>query len=175
MDPLAYEPRNFRELVEADLRRAARLPVKIQNDIDWQFRIGTLHGELHLAIAMRGGPEREPMLQRIGTLMHWKQAQAFIMSVQSALPDGVYAVGLSAKERCNCFALFDAGRRRWTARNFGSVKWLPDTHLQREMAALLTVGPRAMTPQEISGLQECYRVAGQFSVVPIASRKLQGL
>lgn len=28
MEPLPHEPRDFRELVEADLRRAARLPEK---------------------------------------------------------------------------------------------------------------------------------------------------
>jgi hypothetical protein len=31
MERLPHEPRNFRELVEADLRRAARLVVKVQD------------------------------------------------------------------------------------------------------------------------------------------------
>ena len=40
---------------------------------------------------MPGGVERDVMLSRIGTFMHWKQAKAFIMAVETVLPNGVYA------------------------------------------------------------------------------------
>ena len=55
MDPLPHTPRNFRELIEADLRRAARLIIKIQDEIDWQFRIATPQGDFHLAVMMGDG------------------------------------------------------------------------------------------------------------------------
>ena len=38
MELLPIEPPNFKEIVEADLRRAARLVVKVQDEIDPQFR-----------------------------------------------------------------------------------------------------------------------------------------
>ena len=137
MDPLPHAPRSFRELVEADLRRAARLIIKVQGTIDWQFRIATRDGDLHLAVTMPGGLERDVMLARIGTLMRWKQAQAIIMSVESGLPNGVYAAGLRHSERCNCFAHFRHEPRPWSARNFDRVKWLPEKHIEPVIAALL--------------------------------------
>ncbi len=175
MDPLPHEPRNFRELVEADLRRAARLIIKIQDEIDWQFRIATPVGDLHLAVTMPGGAERDVMLRRIATLMQWKQAKAFIMAVESALPDGVYAAGLSQSERCICFAHFDHEPRPWTGRNFHRVKWLPEKHIEPVITALLPTSSRAMTPKEVSGLQEWFGCEGRFPAVQIESGKLEKL
>ena len=175
MDPLPHTPRNFREQVEADLRRAGRLIIKIQDEIDWQIRIATPQGDLHLAVMMGDGRERQTMLERIATFMQWKQADAVILAVETAHPNGVYAVGLSKGERCNCMAHFDHTPKPWTARNFGPVKWLPDTFIQPEIAALLPASPRAMTPKEISGLQEWFGVHGRFPAVHIESREVRGL
>lgn len=175
MDPLVHEPRNFRELVEADLRRAARLIIKIQDQIDWQFRIATPQGDLHLAVTMPGGLERDVMLQRVATFMRWKQAKAFIMAVESVLPNGVYAVGFSQSERCNCFAHFNHEPRPWTARNFDRVKWLPEKHIDPVIAALLPTSSRAMTPKEVSSLQEWFGRDGRFPAVHVESREVRGL
>jgi hypothetical protein len=41
---LPHEPKNFRDIVEADLRRAARLVVKVQDAIDPQFRFASPEG-----------------------------------------------------------------------------------------------------------------------------------
>src|SRR5262249_30639352 len=46
LDPLPYEPKTLREFVEADLRRAARLIIKVQDEIDPQFRFSTPEGRL---------------------------------------------------------------------------------------------------------------------------------
>lgn len=45
MDPLPHDPGDLRALVEADLRRAARLAIKIQDEIDPQFRVATPGGD----------------------------------------------------------------------------------------------------------------------------------
>ena len=51
MDRMVPEPRTFKELVEADLRRAARLIIKVQDEVDPQFRIATPEGDYpYLAI-----------------------------------------------------------------------------------------------------------------------------
>lgn len=175
MDPLPHEPQNFRELVEADLRRAARLIIKIQDEIDWQFRIATPKGDLHLAVTMPAGVERDLMLARIGTFMQWKQAIAFIMTVETVLPNGVYAAGLSQSERCNCYARFNHEPRPWTARNFDRVKWLPEKHIDPVIAALLPTSPRAMSPKEVAGLQEWFGREGRFPAVQIESGTLEKL
>ena len=52
MERLPEDPRNFREMTEADLRRAARLVIKVQDEIDPQIRIGTPEGDFHIAITL---------------------------------------------------------------------------------------------------------------------------
>jgi hypothetical protein len=56
MERLPHDPRNFREFVEADLRRAARLVIKIQDEIDPQLRIATPGGDYHLAVMLPSDP-----------------------------------------------------------------------------------------------------------------------
>lgn len=175
MEPLSYAPRTFRDLVEADLRRAARLIIKIQDQIDWQFRIATPQGDLHLAVTMPAGIERDVMLKRIGTFMQWKQAQAFILAVESGMPNGVYAAGVSRHERVNCFVHFNHHPKPWTARNFDRVKWLPEKRIEQIFLDLLPASPQPMTPAEISGLQEWFGNEGRFPAVHVASGELQGL
>lgn len=172
MDRLPHEPRNFRELVEADLRRAARLIIKVQDTIDWQFRLATPKGDLHVSVTMPNEPERGVMLTRIATFMQWKQIAAFTLAVESGLPNGVYAVGLSKLERHNCFAHFSHEPKPWTSRNFDRVKWLPEKFVQPQIAALLPMSPRPMSPGDISSLQEWFGAEGRFPAVHIENGEL---
>jgi hypothetical protein len=64
----------LREFVEADLRRAARLIIKVQDEIDPQFRFSTPEGDYHLAVTP-GGRLRAPLHSAL-TFMAWKQALA---------------------------------------------------------------------------------------------------
>ena len=175
MDPLPYEPRTFRDLIEADLRRAARLIIKHQSEIDWQFRIAAPDGDLHLAITMPCGRERDVMLKRVAAFITWKQAQAFILAVESGLPSAVYAVGISRNERANCFVHFNHAPKPWTARNFDRVKWLPEKRIEKIFLDLLPTSPQPMTPAEISGLQEWFGREGRFPAVHIESREIRGV
>ncbi|RTL68620.1 MAG: hypothetical protein EKK41_15435 [Hyphomicrobiales bacterium] len=172
MEALPHEPRNFRELVESDLRRAGRLLIKVQDAIDWQFRLATPKGDLHMSVTMGGYMEQNAMLERIALLMHWKQVGAFSMAAESRLPTGVYAVGLSKQERHNCFAHFNPLPKPWTARNFDRIKWLPEKHIEPRIAALLPASPRTMSPAEVSSLQEWFGPEGRFPAVHIESGEL---
>ena len=81
MDPLPHDPRDLRESVEADLRRAARLIIKIQDEIDWQIRFATPDGDCHLAVTMPNDDhERRSMLRRLETLFLWKQAEVSVVT-----------------------------------------------------------------------------------------------
>jgi hypothetical protein len=52
INPLPHEPKTLREFVEADLRRAARLILKVQDEIDPQFRFSTPEDDDHLAVTL---------------------------------------------------------------------------------------------------------------------------
>ncbi len=75
MEPLPYEPRTFRDIVEADLRRAARLLVKVQDEIDPQIRIAMPTGDFWIACTLLPSDDgRQAILRALGTFMVWKQA-----------------------------------------------------------------------------------------------------
>ena len=176
MQPLSHEPRTFRELVEADLRRAARLVIKAQNDIGWQLRMATPHGDYHLAVTMpRDADDHQAMRQRIQTFMQWKQAAAFCLAIKTCEPDGVYAVGFSKSEHVCCVAWMRREPKPWTAANFGAVEWLRDASFDVNLAMLLPLVPRAMTPKEIAGLEVWFGVTGRFPAVHVASGEVKGL
>jgi hypothetical protein len=73
MDRLPEPLTTFRQFVEADLRRAARLIIKVQDEIDPQFRFSTPEGDYHLAVTHPSDDyERRSMMQRVSAFMAWK-------------------------------------------------------------------------------------------------------
>jgi hypothetical protein len=85
MDRLPRDPATFRELVEADLRRAARLIVKVQDELDPQLRIATPEGDYWIAVTLPADDYgRRTILRALETFMVWKQAQAFTLASSSS-------------------------------------------------------------------------------------------
>ena len=81
MDRLSRDPRNFRELVEADLRRAARLVIKVQDEIDPQIRIATPEGDYWIAVTLpKDEYARKVIFRNLALFMAWKQALGFTLA-----------------------------------------------------------------------------------------------
>jgi hypothetical protein len=77
MDPLPHEPKTLPQFVEADLRRAPRLIIKVQDEIEPQFRFSTCEGGYHLAVTLPpADDERRSTLRRVSAFMGWKQTLA---------------------------------------------------------------------------------------------------
>lgn len=155
MEPLPDPPPTFRDSVEVDLRRGARLIIKHQDEIDWNLRLATPEGDYHLAVTMPSNEaDRKSMLRRLETFMQWKQVMAFCLVVEVHEPDSVYAAGFSKTERIHCLSRITRTPKPWTAANFGPVEWLPEAAIDLAVAALLPVVARAMIPKEIAALQK---------------------
>jgi hypothetical protein len=76
--PLPHEPKILRDFVEADLHWAARLIIKVQDEIDPQFRFSTPEGDYHIAVTLPADDDqRRAMLRRVSAFMAWKQALGF--------------------------------------------------------------------------------------------------
>ena len=176
MDRLPQEPKIFREMVEADLRRAARLVIKVQDEIDPQFRIATPEGDYALAVTLPADPyERSAMLRRVGTLLAWKQASAFTLASELFEPDCVYCVGISAFERHACLARIRRHPKPWTKANFGAVEWLPKSSIDPVITALLPMAPRPLTPKDVAAANKWFGTDGRFPAVHIATGELREL
>jgi hypothetical protein len=181
MDRMVSEPRTFKELVEADLRRAARLIISVQDEIDPQFRIATLEGDYYLAVTLpREARERSMMMRRVSAFMAWKKAIGFILASELLAPDCVYALGVMRDEVIACMARITRTPKPWTATNFGAVEWIDRSLIGQEMIDLLPrsgLGDagRAMSKTEIGMLEKWFGKDGIYPAVHIETREVRGV
>jgi len=143
---LPHDPRNFREVVEADLRRAARLIVKIQDEIDPQFRIATPEGIIRSL--QRWPPDvygRKVILRNLSLFMAWKQSLGFTLASELTEPDAVYCVGHN-DEGTLCLSCWSPARAEaLAANNFGKIEWLSEGSIDPLLLDLLPRGARDIT------------------------------
>jgi hypothetical protein len=87
---LLREPKNIRDIVEADLRRAARLVIKVQDEIDPQFRFATPEGDFHLPVMLPADLYgRKVIFSAIALLFVWKQAIGHTLASELHRPDSL--------------------------------------------------------------------------------------
>lgn len=169
-------PSSFRELVEADLRRAARLIVRVQDEIDPQFRIATPEGDYWLAVTLPPeDDERQAMMQRVGLFMAWKQAAAFTISSELSEPDCVFAAGVSFTQAFAGVAPIRRQPRPWTEASFGTVEWLPSQSIGQDLIGLLPRGARAITASDLDMLETWFGQNGRFPAVHVPSGEVRGI
>lgn len=176
MDPLPHEPRTLREFVEADIRRAARLIIKVQDEIDLQFRFSTPEGDYHLAVTLPAHDyERRSMLRRVSAFMAWKQALGFTLASELIEPDSIYCLGVTAKEVCACLSRVRREPKPWTKNSFGPLEWINRAQIGQEMIDLLPRGPRPMAPKETAMLEKWFGPAGRYPAVHLPTGELRGI
>jgi hypothetical protein len=176
MDQLEHEAKTLREFVEADLRRAARLMIKVQDEIDPQFRFSTPEGDYHLVVTPPAdGYERRSMLRRVSAFMAWKQALGFTLASELIQPDAVYCVGVTAKEVCACLARIARQPCPWSKASFGPIEWMDRAQVGDEVIDLLPRSPRPMTPTETAMLHKWFGPKGRFPAVHLPTGELRGV
>ena len=167
--------------VRLRLRRAARLIIKVQDEIDPQFRIATSEGDYWLAVTLPREPrERMMMLRRVSAFMAWKKALAFILASELQVPDCVYALGVMGHEVHACLARAARTPKPWTAANFGTVEWLNRAAIGQEMIDLLPQSAlgdagRAMSKTEMAMLEKWFGKEGIYPAVHIETGEVRGV
>lgn len=173
---MPHEPQTFRETVEADLGRAARLIIQVQDEVDPQLRIATPRGDYWIALTLASDDyERKAMLRRLSTFMVWRQALGFTMAVETYQPDAVYCVGVDQHEQHSCLARIARQPQPLSAKNFGAVEWLSASSIDPMIVGMLPTASRAVTPKEISGLDRWFGTSGKFPAVHVPSGEVRGL
>ena len=146
MDRLPEPLTTFRQFVEADLRRGARLIIKVQDMLDPQIRMASPDGDYTIALTLPADAyERKRVLRRLSNFMAWKQAPSFVWTSELVEPDCVYSLGVSHREVHACYALISREPRPWTKYNFGGVQWLERTQIGNEMIDILPRGERSLS------------------------------
>lgn len=176
MDRLPEPLTTFRQFVEADLRRAARLIIKVQDEIDPQFRIASPEGDHWIAVTLPPDTdERHKLFGHVSNFMAWKQSPSFTLACELAEPDCIYALGVSHKEVHACAAMIRREPRPWTKMNFGAVEWLPRASVGHEMIDILPRGARTLSQRDIKDLESWFGKGGKFPAVHIPSGTVKGL
>jgi hypothetical protein len=170
MDRLPHDPKNFRELVEADLRRAARLVIKVQDEIDPQFRFATPGGDYCLAITLPNDAyQRQVVFRNVGLFMAYKQVLGFTLASELIEPDSVYCVGIAPRQSFACLARIRREPRPWSADNFGPVEWMPESSIDPLLIEMLPDGARSISAKELVSLEKWFGRHGKFPVVHMPS------
>jgi hypothetical protein len=173
MDRIPHDPSNFRELVEAGLRRGARLIIKVQDEIDPQFRFATPEGDFYIAVTLPRDPYgRKVIFRNLSLFMAWKQAFGFTLASELFEPGAVYCVGITYKERAACLARVRREPKPWTARNFGEIEWLLERSIDPLLLDMLPMGAREITSRDLATLEKWFGVTGKFPAVKIATGEL---
>ncbi|MGA7327569.1 MAG: hypothetical protein WBX25_24525 [Rhodomicrobium sp.] len=174
MERLPYNPQTFRDIVEADLRRAARLIIKVQDELDPQVRFGTPEGDFHIAVTLPSSDTygRRAVLRAFALFMAWKQALAFTFASELYEPDCVFCAGLTPKDRFACVARIRREPRPWTAANFGEVEWLPQSSIDPALVELLPTSVREMSRTDLTTLEKWFGARGKFPAVHIPTGKI---
>jgi hypothetical protein len=181
MDRMVPEPRTFKELIEADMRRAARLIIKVQDEVDPQFRIATPEGDYLLAVTLpRDSRERTMMMRRVSAFMAWKKALGFILASEMLVPDCVYAMGVMREVVLACMARISRTPKPWTSANFGKIEWIDRSQIGQEMIDLLprsALGDagRAMSKTEIAMLEKWFGTEGIYPAIHIETGEVRGV
>ena len=162
---LPHTPRNFREIVFADLLRAQRLILRVQDEIDPQFRIASPEGDWWIGITLADDVgERKRQMSLVSRFMQLKLSAAFTMASELVQPDAVYCVGMSHRE---CYGVMSVIKRNPIS--FGPEQWLTREQLGDEIPNMLPTGAASLDARAIAELQDWFGPDGKFPAMPIGN------
>jgi hypothetical protein len=162
---LPHTPRNLREIVLADLLRAQRLILRVQDEIDPQFRIASPEGDWWIGMTLADDlDERHRQMLRVSRFMQWKLSSAFTLASELVRPDAVYCVGVSHRE---CYAVMSLIRRNPIS--FGPEQWLTREQIGDDIPNMLPKGVAALDARAIAELEEWFGPDGKYPAMKIGN------
>ena len=165
MPYLPHTPRNFREIVHADLLRAQRLILRIQDEIDPQFRIASPEGDWWIGMTLVADPaERAKQMRMVSRFMQWKLSPAFTLASEIITPDAAYCIGVSHRE---CHAAMSRIMRNPI--RFAEIEWLTRSQIDDAYLSLLPRGTVTLNAREIAELEAWFGADGKFPAMRIGN------
>ena len=162
---LSHAPRTFKEIVLADLLRAQRLKLRIDDEIDPQFRIASPEGDWWIGMTLdRDLAKREKQMRLVSRFMRWKLSPAFTLASEIISPDAVYCIGVSHRE---CHAALSRIMRN--PLRFGEIEWLTRGQIDDAYVSLLPRGKATLDANQVAELDEWFGPKGYFPAVEMGS------
>jgi hypothetical protein len=156
----------LRALVLSDLRRAQRLMLRVQDEIEPQMRVATPEGDYFLALTLSADSgERLHQMELFKWFMAWKMALGYIIAGQLEEPDCLYALGVTRRSRAGAISMI----RRGPVPGFGPNEWLSRQQLAAsDMTGFLPRGTLTITAPMLEKLESVFGAYGTFPAVRIA-------
>ena len=162
---LPHTPRNFRELVLADLLRAQRLIECIDDEIDPQFRISSPEGDWRIAMTLAEDlHKRQRQMHLISRFMQWKLSPAFTLATELKEPDTVCCVGVSHRE---CHGVLSHISRK--PLQFSRESWLTRDQIGDDVPAMLPGGAAVIDASTLAELDAWFGACGKFPAMKIGN------
>lgn len=160
----------LRKIALLDLARGARLMLKVQDEIDPQFRIATPEGDVALSITFpEDVAERRRMLERVRRFCAWKQALAYTMTFNLKEPNALMTVGVSRREVCGCVLRVSGEQGGYAEESFGKPAWVTRDSLGDELVTLLPGKMMELSSEELKELELWFGPVGRFPAVHLPS------
>ena len=160
----------LRELVLQDLRRGMRLMMRVQEDIDPQFRIATPEGDIAVSATF---PEsvtaKRELFALLGKFFAWKQALAYTMTFNLAQPNALMTVGVSARDAVGCILRFAGEPGTLSEMSFEEPVWVSPDSIGDEFLSLLPERTSVLSEDDLRELESWFGVEGRFPAVHIAT------
>ena len=162
---LTHTPRNFREIVLADFLRAQRLILRVQDEIDPQFRIASPEGDWWIGMMLdKNLAERERQMRLVSRFMRWKLSPSFTIASELMEPDAVYCIGVSHRE---CHGVMSLITRNPI--DFAPEQWLTREQIGDAIPSMLPAGATVLDTRAIAELEEWFGPSGKFPAVKIGT------
>ena len=160
---LPHNPRNFREIVLADFLRAQRLILRVQDEIDPQFRIASPEGDWWIGMTLDDDlRQRKRQMSLVSRFMQWKLSPAFTIASELVQPDAVYCIGISHRESYGVMSLI----------NRNPISFGPDVareELGDEIPSMLPKGTGSLDESAIAELDAWFGPEGKFRAIKIGN------
>lgn len=160
----------LRKVVLADLQRGMRLMLRVQDEIDPQFRFATPGGDVALAVTLPDDlAGKRAMFGRIRRFCAWKQVLGYTMTFNLAEPEALMTVGVSGAGAVGCIMRFAGEQGAYREADFEMPSWVLDASIDGELLSLLPRGAQELSSGDLDELEAWFGADGRYPAVHVMS------
>lgn len=144
----------LKRVVLLDLERGMRLMLRVQDEIDPQFRFATPEGDVAVAVTFLSELEgMRDLFDLLRVFCAWKQVLAYTMTFNIAEPNTLMTVGVSGANAIGCMLRVDGSAAKLSEASFGEPGWVMRESIDDEFLSLLPKGKTELSFNDVSELE----------------------
>lgn len=147
--------------------------LRVQDDIDPQFRFATPEGDVAVAVTFPPDmEERRELMDLLRVLSAWKQVLAYTMTFNIAEPNALLTVGVSKAGAIGCMLRVGGSAGKLSEASFGEPGWVMREDIDDEFLSLLPKGKTELSTNDVAELEAWFGAGGRFPAVHLQTGKI---